>query len=582
MELFSLTTHAATTADRRQRPLRFGVMSTGTTFPAWQAQAITALLALDNVHLALLIIDDQPTLQRTLAKLRRLRPNQLLFRLYRKCFVKPRTARPVDMTEVFAMVPALRCRMIRKGTFSQYFSDHDVHLIKAYDLDFILHFGFNIIRGEILEAARYGVWSFHHDDEEKYRGQPPCFWEIYHGDPITGAILQRLTPRLDGGVVLKKGLFSTADYSYTANLDRVYGASAAWPAQVCRDIRRGTAAYLQAPPSRTAAPIYHLPTNRETLQFLGRMTWNILRRTYRRLFLDEDWNIGIVPAPIHVFLESAARPEIRWLPCRQKGQFIADPFGIQKDERVHLFFELYDYRTSKGIISHLEITDETGMSEPQTVIALPVHMSYPYVLEHEGEVYCIPQISQAREISLYKAECFPHQWRKVATLVENICAVDPTVFEYEGRWWLFCTEDGEARDLTLFVWHAPDLLGPWEPHAGNPIKTDIRSSRSAGTPFIHHGALYRPAQDCSRRYGGRITLHRVTRLTPTEFKEEQVGVIQPDPADLYPDGLHTVSAVGNMTVIDGLRLIFVSSAFKRTLVRAFTKVTKHMHVPLRW
>ena len=37
---------------------------------------------------------------------------------------------------------------------------------------FMLRVGFNIIRGEILNVPKYGVWSFHHDDEVKYRGGP--------------------------------------------------------------------------------------------------------------------------------------------------------------------------------------------------------------------------------------------------------------------------------------------------------------------------------------------------------------------------------------------------------------------------
>jgi len=44
----------------------------------------------------------------------------------------------------------------------------------------------------------FGVWSWHHGDEDKYRGGPPAFWEIVNADPVTGALLQRLTERLDG------------------------------------------------------------------------------------------------------------------------------------------------------------------------------------------------------------------------------------------------------------------------------------------------------------------------------------------------------------------------------------------------
>ena len=37
------------------------------------------------------------------------------------------------------------------------------------------------MRESDLRAARFGVWSFHHDDEEKYRGAPPAFCHRLNG-----------------------------------------------------------------------------------------------------------------------------------------------------------------------------------------------------------------------------------------------------------------------------------------------------------------------------------------------------------------------------------------------------------------
>ncbi len=106
------------------------------------------------------------------------------------------------------------------------------------------------------------------------------------------------------------------------------------------------------------------------------------------------------------------------------------------------------------------------------------------------------------------------------------------------------------------IWYADDLLGPWRPHDGNPVKTDVRSSRSAGTPFAHEGHLYRPTQDCSRTYGARVVLNRVNKLTPEEFVEEAVREISPIAP--YSDGVHTLSSCGEMTLIDGKRVVIRS------------------------
>jgi hypothetical protein len=85
------------------------------------------------------------------------------------------------------------------------------------------------------------------------------------------------------------------------------------------------------------------------------------------------------------------------------------------------------------------------------------------------------------------------------------------------------------------------------------VKTDVRSSRPAGTPFVHEGSLYRPAQDCSRTYGGRIALNRIVTLTSEDFLEEPVALIEPVRSSRYPDGVHTVSAFGEHTLVDGKR-----------------------------
>ena len=108
----------------------------------------------------------------------------------------------------------------------------------------------------------------------------------------------------------------------------------------------------------------------------------------------------------------------------------------------------------------------------------------------------------------------------------------------------------------LRAWYAKDLFGPWMPHALNPIKMDVRSSRPAGTPFVYEGKLYRPTQDCSETYGGMITICHVKRLSPTEFEEEEISKIKPYQDSPYPDGLHTISSIGNMTIIDGKRMVF--------------------------
>ena len=76
------------------------------------------------------------------------------------------------------------------------FNHHNFRYLKP---DVLVRFGFGIVKGPMLDLPTHGVWGFHHGDEEKFRGGPPGFWEIMHDDPVTGAVLQRLTEKLDAG-----------------------------------------------------------------------------------------------------------------------------------------------------------------------------------------------------------------------------------------------------------------------------------------------------------------------------------------------------------------------------------------------
>jgi hypothetical protein len=236
----------------------------------------------------MLIIDDQAIPSATVPsgpwkKLKSLvRAQNRLWVMYQRFCVDGRihALESVDLSGELGDLPALRCRVIRKGRFSEYFSPDDVRRVREAGLDFLLRFAFGIIRGEILESARYGVWSFHHDDEQRYRGGPPAFWEIYCQDPHTGVVLQRLTERLDGGIILKKGLFETAGHSYAENRDRGLFGGAGWPAEVCRDIYAARADYLFSKPSQSAAPIYRAPAEAQMLRYLGILGWNKLTRRW--------------------------------------------------------------------------------------------------------------------------------------------------------------------------------------------------------------------------------------------------------------------------------------------------------------
>ena len=144
-----------------------------------------------------------------------------------------------------------------------------------------------------------------------------------------------------------------------------------------------------------------------------------------------------------------------------------------------------------------------------------------------------------------------NEWKLETTLFEGVPARDATLFEADGRWWMFVAiADTDSSD-ELHLYYSSTPLGPWKPHRRNPVKSDVRNSRPAGRLFEWNGELYRPAQDSSQRYGYALTINRVLRLTPEEFVEEEVTKVLPQwRRDLR--GTHTLNICDDLTVIDCL------------------------------
>lgn len=550
-------------------PLRFGIMCKSLVFQRWQAEALKELS--EHGHRPVLLIMDARVTPETsrFKNILKKKTGTLLYTFLENRVFKPGSKRLVDLRDELQGVPALFCIVCRRG-YREYFPEADLDIIRQHRLDFILRFGFNIIGGEILHAARFGVWSFHHDDEMKYRGGPPGFWEIFNGDPVSGSVLQQLTDKLDGGIILKKGFLKTVMHSYKGNLDQLLSVSSSWPAMVADEYAwKKRVADDEAgndqddrPASKTKAPVFKVPGNLQMLKFIWLLLRNRSRFHWKDLVAAEFWNAGLIRKPIHEIAlgrDSIRETDISWLPPAKKSGYFADPGGFMKDGRLHILVEEYSYVSQKACIAEMIIgTDTVGALDPGRVqgpgrvIEGDGHLSYPYIIEHGGNIYCLPESYQSSGIALYRRDPLTGKFTKSHTLVEHIEAVDPTLLFYNGMWWLFFTIR-KYSNTHLFLYHARELTGEFRPHRRNPVKTDIRSARPAGTPFIHEHVLYRPAQDCSGTYGGRIAINRVLRLDTVDFQEETVNFIGPVQGSRYSKGFHTISAAGNFTLIDGKR-----------------------------
>ena len=425
----------------------------------------------------------------------------------------------------------------------------DLPSLQSCRLDLALNFAAREPDPSLRDLPRFGVWSFR------------------YGIGGSGPAVSRLERA--GGDVLQECAVRADPSSYASTLHALLTASADLPARVAKELLLGRP--LPSPPRPRPLPPPAGVLRKLLLPVRECAHWT--GRQFSSMLFSETWNVGIVNAPIHRFLEPGFRPAVTWLPKLGGLKFIADPFALDQGDRLTIFVEEFDYARDQGYISAIEFHPDRPAGLPRTLIDEGVHMSYPLLLHHRGEVYCIPEMCLNCEVRLYRYESARKAWAVAATIISGFPAADSTIVEYEGRWWLFCAHRDDYPDAKLYIWHADDLFGPWQPHRLNPVKCDIASSRPGGTPFFHEGSLYRPAQDSSRSYGGAVTINRVTCLTPDAFQEEPAMRVPPFRNSPYPEGIHTLSSAGRYTVIDGKLMAFLTPRLKMKLRHKLRRAT---------
>lgn len=468
---------------------------------------------------------------------------------------------PVDCSELMARSNVLFVVPTMTG-FVDRLEPADVERVRAFDLDVLLRFGFRIVRGDILRVARHGIWSFHHGDSARYRGGPAHLWELVERNPVSGVVLQQITEELDAGRVLARGLFATApSLSVAENRYGPYWSSQHFVIRTLHELHQhGTIRRAPDPESAYAGrrKIYRRPTNLEVSGWLaselGRRGAAYVRRSLPRrgpeLRRRPQWRIALRSAedPLYARSDATSLDGFRWLRT-PAGRFWADPFLLDHGNESWLFFEEFDEATGKGHIAGLRIEDDGSAGPSQVVVARPYHLSYPHVFEHDGEVFMVPESQEAGRIDLLRARRFPDDWVQETTLLP-LRAVDNTVFEHDGEWWMLASPRVVAGHAALtYVWRAPRLTGPWRLASHVPLNDDVRSARGAGRVFRHEGSLWRPSQDCSVHYGRALGFSSILQLGEAP-RERPVRVVQAQGVRGLV-GIHTYNRSHRWEVIDG-------------------------------
>lgn len=542
--------------------IRVAVLTRGESLETWEADALRAVKTLPFAEIVLEIADGTSEENKRFGhKITSYQWKRLFWNRWFKRSGNIDATRPVSTSDIFKGVPRIVVQPQLKGKHTQYFAETDIAAVRSHAPDVILRFGFNILRGEILTIAKHGVWSYHHADHETIRGGPAGFWEYILGHDITGAILQRLTEKLDDGILLRRGAWPLVKHSFRENLDTLLRSTSGWMANALIEIHHTGAVRPLDQHTKSRAPLYSYPGNFRMLQFWMILWKNKFLFHWNNLFRPETWKIGIVNQPIADVVEQGVRSKPKWVKAKHAFEYLADPFSINYNGKNILLAELYSYEDQKGRIVNTE-TNETFASSKH-------HSSFPYPISIEGTQYLLPESSESQNCSLYR---LPGN-DSVITLVEEPL-IDPVLYSHDGKWWLFAHHLNHQNNAALFIYYSDDVHKKFIPHSLNPVKTDIRNSRSAGPILNINGRLLRPAQDSSRTYGSAIVVNEILELTPHTFREREYSRIEPHRSWDYNKGIHTISPFGpDQTLIDVKSFRFNFANFKAQWKRKSRRMT---------
>jgi hypothetical protein len=242
-------------------------------------------------------------------------------------------------------------------------------------------------------------------------------------------------------------------------------------------------------------------------------------------------------------------------------RFWADPFLHCREGRHWLFVEEYPFATRRGHIAAMEVdADGRPLGEMQPVLVEPeCHLSYPFLLEVDGQLYMIPEKSGIRALDAYRCVRFPDQWVLEKRLFADMKFADATLFPMDGQWYLFTSAKIRRWRINdaVFGFRAEHPLAThWTPlNGGRPLVHDIESARPAGRIFFHDRHWYRPSQDCLRRYGHGLNINRIDLLGDTGYAETRVHHVAAEAVAPGNRAVHHIDWCAGLMVMDAQRLL---------------------------
>ena len=213
------------------------------------------------------------------------------------------------------------------------------------------------------------------------------------------------------------------------------------------------------------------------------------------------------------------------------NRFLADPFVVNHNDRTILFVEDFSFKSKKGVISAYEISS-IGYKNIGVAIEERFHLSYPFIIKDNNNIFMIPESNEAKEIRIYKCIEFPLKWSLEEVLMKDISAADTNILKFNDKYWMFTNIDTSKsgdHSSELHIFFSDNLISKnWKPHKNNPVIFDSNQARNGGMIFSESNNIFRVFQRQGfDMYGKSIGISQIKILNETQYKEKILTNIEP-------------------------------------------------------
>jgi hypothetical protein len=275
-----------------------------------------------------------------------------------------------------------------------------------------------------------------------------------------------------------------------------------------------------------------------------------IKRMIKMFFYHESWDIMILKDHgSHLFpdntLEILSKTAAQQL--KKKYTFQADPFIIEKDDKLYVFYEAFSFRNSKGTLRCRVLDRELTEIDDVKLEGfddLKCHLSFPFLVHIDDQLFMIPESSERKEVILFQSVEFPVRWKKVKVLISDTEVTDNVFLTINETCYLLST----TMDNEIIIHSAENIYGQWQ-RISPALKVSNPHHRGAGAPYLVDNKMYFLTQECTpETYGKSIYIKELVTLNDTVFDESLIEKI--NSSINHSDGVHTLNFSNNYIVYD--------------------------------